>query len=270
MDRKKIREAAQDPRLIPGIYNYCDRWCERCPFTSRCLNYAMSEEEFADPETRDIHNEAFWKKMSELLQGTIEMLYEMAREAGIDLDELDKEAAIQEEESRREKAENQECSQAANAYITKVNDWLNAADPLMKEKETELLDKARLNLPNCDPLGEAKEIKEMAEIVRWYQHQIYVKLMRALQGREDEKDDPDLWEEFPKDSDGSAKVALIGIDRSIAAWGKLRGHFPERESEVLDILIHLDRLRKNVEKEFPEARSFIRPGFDEIEPGKGK
>ena len=22
---------------IPGIYNYCDRWCERCKFTSQCL-----------------------------------------------------------------------------------------------------------------------------------------------------------------------------------------------------------------------------------------
>ncbi|MCB0550950.1 MAG: hypothetical protein KDD19_25495 [Phaeodactylibacter sp.] len=29
---------------IPGIYNYCDRWCERCSFTSRCLLYAQEQE----------------------------------------------------------------------------------------------------------------------------------------------------------------------------------------------------------------------------------
>jgi len=23
-------------RMIPGIYNYCDRWCERCAFSRRC------------------------------------------------------------------------------------------------------------------------------------------------------------------------------------------------------------------------------------------
>src|SRR3954452_3306930 len=28
-----------DRRLIPGIYNYCHRRCERCPFTDRCLTF---------------------------------------------------------------------------------------------------------------------------------------------------------------------------------------------------------------------------------------
>ena len=30
-----------DQGFIPSIHNYCDRWCERCPFTSRCRAYAM-------------------------------------------------------------------------------------------------------------------------------------------------------------------------------------------------------------------------------------
>ncbi len=33
--------------FIPGIYNYCDRWCERCPFTDRCMNYAMEKRRWA-------------------------------------------------------------------------------------------------------------------------------------------------------------------------------------------------------------------------------
>ena len=32
--------------------------------------------------------------------------------------------------------------------------------------------------------------------------------------------------------------------------------------------MHLDRLRRRVEKIFPEARNFMRPGFDEL-PKKG-
>jgi hypothetical protein len=32
---------SEDPKHIPGIYNYCDRRCERCPFTSRRLNCAQ-------------------------------------------------------------------------------------------------------------------------------------------------------------------------------------------------------------------------------------
>ena len=30
-----------DQGFIPSIHNYCDRWCERCPFTSRCRAYAI-------------------------------------------------------------------------------------------------------------------------------------------------------------------------------------------------------------------------------------
>ena len=69
---------------------------------------------------------------------------------------------------------------------------------------------------------------------------------------------------FPKDSDGSAKVALIAVDRSIAAWSKLLRTFPERETETLEILAHLVRLRREAEQEFPHARAFVRPGFDTL------
>jgi len=78
-------------KYIPGIYNYCDRWCERCAFTSRCLNFEMSEEKFGDLESADITNEAFWKKLGETLHETLNMLKEMAEEQGIDLDSLDME-----------------------------------------------------------------------------------------------------------------------------------------------------------------------------------
>ncbi|HTV00428.1 MAG TPA: hypothetical protein VMF13_07835, partial [Luteitalea sp.] len=29
---------------IVGIFNYCDRWCERCPLTSRCRVFASTVE----------------------------------------------------------------------------------------------------------------------------------------------------------------------------------------------------------------------------------
>ena len=60
MNKEELKKLAADPNHIPGIYNYCDRWCERCSFTSRCLNYKMSEEKFSDPESQDASNKAFW------------------------------------------------------------------------------------------------------------------------------------------------------------------------------------------------------------------
>jgi len=69
VNRDRLERLAAEKRFIPGIYNYCDRWCERCPQTSHCLNFSISEEEFSDPETRDIRNEAFWNKLSGILDG---------------------------------------------------------------------------------------------------------------------------------------------------------------------------------------------------------
>ncbi len=65
-------------------------------------------------------------------------------------------------------------------------------------------------------------IKDCVEVIRWYQYQLHVKLMRALMHSDIEEI---LDDEYPSDADGSAKVALIGMDRSIAAWSRLLEHF---------------------------------------------
>ncbi len=263
MDKEYIKKLAENPNLIPGIYNYCDRWCERCPFTSRCMNFALGEEHFADPQTHDINNEAFWEKLSEIFQLTLEMLKETAQEQGIDLDSPDLQQAADERETIRNSAKNHECPCAAKAYGQMVNDWFDSAKDLFEEKADDLGLQVRLELPGFDPAEEADNLKNSVDIIRWYQHFIYVKLIRAVQGKLEGT--PQGLDEFPKDSDGSAKVALIAIDRSIAAWGQMREHFPQRRDDILDVLVHLDRLRRKTETLFPDARAFVRPGFDSTE-----
>jgi len=43
MTPAQLRKLAADPPFIAGIYNYCDRWCERCPLSHRCLTHAMEK-----------------------------------------------------------------------------------------------------------------------------------------------------------------------------------------------------------------------------------
>src|SRR5881628_160634 len=89
MRRRTLTELARNPDLISGIYNYCDRWCERCPLSSRCLLYATEQEDDDNsPESRDIQNEAFWKKLGSIFQETREMIMEWAQEEGVDLNEI--------------------------------------------------------------------------------------------------------------------------------------------------------------------------------------
>jgi len=74
MRRRSLTELASNPDLISGIYNYCDRWCERCPLTSRCLVYATEQVGHNGAiENHDNRNEAFWHKLSAILVETREM-----------------------------------------------------------------------------------------------------------------------------------------------------------------------------------------------------
>ena len=135
-----------------------------------------------------------------------------------------------------------------------------------KDKETAfqrrgdaLIREHEMGLSGHNPEREVMDLKNCVDVVRWYQCQINVKLVRALMQEEQQDDGEDG---FPSDSDGSAKVGLIGIDRSIAAWIEMCEQFPDERDGIIDVLVLLDRIRKRTEQDFPRARSFVRPGFD--------
>ena len=257
----RFKKNIGDPNYIPGIYNYCDRWCERCPFTSRCLNYEMSEEKFGDLESIDLNNEAFWKKLGETLDETLNMLKEMAEEQGIDLDTLDMEENEMPQKRMDEESVVHILSYISKAYITLVNEWFELNAYLFEHSEDEIdLNSALDDIQYPQP-EDTLMLIDSIEVIRWYQHQIYVKLKRALHSAQDEQFE--ILNDFPKDSDGSTKVALIGMDRSISAWGEILKYFPDQRENIISIITHLERLRKRTENEFPDARAFVRPGFDE-------
>ena len=254
MRRRTLTELANNPDLISGIYNYCDRWCERCPLTSRCLVYATEQEDNDSPESHDVRNEAFWQKLTAVFQETREMIVDWAREAGVDLN-----GAADELETRpqrkRQLVDNHPLTKAGKKYANAASDWLRELDQTIEISDLRATDLDREN---------SEQLEDAREVIQWYQYQIAVKTMRALSGRKEELDgDPEIAE-FPKDSDGSAKVALIGVDRSIAAWRLLQLSLPERAGSIVPLILQLERLRNRVEKTFPEARDFVRPGFDEL------
>ena len=249
MIRDSLEKHAGDERFIPGIYNYCDRWCERCPQTSRCLNFSVVEKEFADPETQDIRNEAFWRKFSEILGGTLQLLKDEATKRGIDLDEALSDDDVKDMKAKDEAAENHLVCRAAKRYSDMAEDWF-------KEKET-------LFIETAAAAREGVDIEEAFKVIRWYQDFISAKLMRAVRGKIEEEEEE--GDEFPSDADGSAKIALIAMDRSIGAWAVIHRYDTGEDGRVFDVIAFLNRLRQAVEKTFPNARSFIRPGFDRID-----
>jgi hypothetical protein len=133
-----------------------------------------------------------------------------------------------------------------------VNQWFESFQQLEVFSDT---------LAVADENGPDEDINDYLEVIRWYQFFIVAKMIRGLLSRVDEDDYLDDAE--ARDSDGSVKAALIAMDRSIGAW-KLIGEFcRERADSIQKFLLALEKLRLGAEEEFPLARDFIRPGFDE-------
>ena len=94
-----------------------------------------------------------------------------------------------------------------------------------------------------------------------YKRQVSGTLRNSFDFDDDDFDDD--GRPFIKDSDGSAKVALIGADRSMMAWRKLMDRLPEKESDIITLLALLQKIIRLGEEKFPSARTAIRPGLDE-------
>jgi len=256
MKKSKTIDRADDPNLIPGIYNYCNRWCERCSFTARCMNY--EGEEAADPGS-----DRFWQRIHESFEETQELLQGIAEQQGIDFDDFTGGQAIGgESEPGIVDAREDDLSRAAMKYGDLVEAWFDAHEQTFERAQNWLDQNFQLGIREEETREVATQTGDAIEVIRWYQHQVYVKLMRALSGKDDWPDRPGR-EDRLSDTDGSAKVALIAMDDSLAAWGRLQSYVPELSDEILDVMFLLEKLRRNTEKKFPHARHFVRPGFDE-------
>lgn len=236
--KNKMKDIALRDGYIDSIFNYCDRWCERCAFTSKCRNYAFAEED-PPPEGPE-----FWNYLHNVFQATFLMLEEMMKERGIDPDKLEN---IVEDPALE--AENHSLSIFVRETVFKIHEWLEKNDLYNK-----IRDQVNLDIPLSEKLS---RYKDSVEVIYWYNFFISAKIARAVSGllEKDEYSDYDM--------NGSAKTALVAIDRLIASWAVVLNENPELEDEILDILVNLAEIRKKTELSFPDARTFIRPGLDE-------
>lgn len=279
MNKRFLRQPAENPDFISGIHNYCDRWCERCPFTSRCLVYATenADEEMDDPEVHDINSAKFWQKLESIFKEARMMLADWAEEAGVDLDTVEVENEMERHRLERNRARSDELSLLARHYADMVQHWFKEEFSV----ESNLHDDSGA----ADSTEEDVSATEAIEVIRWYQFFIAAKIMRAVMGsdRDDRTEDSGNPEEIfadeepyegedydaeaaavvQSDANGSAKVALIAINRSDSAWRIMLRSLPEKTDSIMPILAELERLRLLTEATFPNAHDFIRPGFDE-------
>ena len=229
---------------IDFISSYCDRWCERCAYTARCSTYASAGAaamcgdlvegfEVAVGAPRPVDGEPAGRKGGPLAEELWNV--RMSRD---ERDEFDRR-----EGERRARLADEPIAIVAMAYTMLADRWLSehhdalraAADPVLAEA---------LDLVSHDSVF------------------VSAKLHRAFDGRDRHRHDEDRDDDaVQNDWNGSAKVALISLQRSEIAWRAIVEATKDEAAAILaDAALDLRRLAQD---EFPGAMSFIRPGFDE-------
>jgi hypothetical protein len=105
----------------------------------------------------------------------------------------------------------------------------------------------------------APPLKDALDVAGWDALFIHVKLHRALSGADDARQEGAL-RRIQTDWNGSAKVALISIVRSIAAWEAIAD--ATADQDAAHVATELRALQREAEAAFPNAWKFHRPGFD--------
>ena len=265
-------------RYIDGVSDYCDRWCERCPLAGRCRlrSFELELGDLADPADTEADRRArFWR--------ALKTVYGV--DPGGELRPADAETV---ESVWSGDAESAEIYEEAE-----TDDWDPDPPEFVPRRPNHPLAEAakRLAVDHLKWLREHGEAAQIAcdaaavhpcgvtpadalDVVRWYGVQLGPKLQRAANGaaKAEDRDGDELGREFAaRDRDGSAKVALIDAERAFGGWTVLRDVLPaalparraEFAAEIADFQRRLATLRAEIDRAFPGARTFIRPGFDD-------
>lgn len=228
--RTQLLELARDPAFIPHVYDYCDQWCRYCPVTARCFVFKAAQ-------LRDAARSRPPRNVQEVIAEAVEFTRAVAEATGTATAELDailgdtfggtKDPAF---DDPLERLARRYAQQASHFVLScGLNVW------------------AQPYAPEATPLM----------VVAWFHLMIAAKIYRALvSARRAAQGTPELMD----GANGSAKLALIGIDRSCSALREVASE--DDDARVPGLIELLEMLRSGVERRFPEARGFVRRGLD--------
>jgi hypothetical protein len=222
--------------FIVGISDYCERWCETCALTSWCGLFAdiAAAEAALDPSLKALIEAPPLPQDVPPAPSTWVLKL---------IDETN--------ESASEPLSDEECGQGrltvapehaailarGYAYCDRVSAWLQGRDGFS------LNDRG-------DPCA----------VVGVFRTLIPGKIFRALAMLKRETPEEHGW---PADYEGSAKVALLGVERSHVAWLHMADRGLATSAEAARFIADLVWLGEALERVFPHARAFVRPAFDE-------
>jgi len=171
-----------------GIYNYCDRWCEKCNKTARCFLYWSSKKEDEELKKQGVDTktlEGSFKVVGNSLSQTHDLITKIAEAEGLDLTITPEfEAECKKREQLTDFHQDPLYLKAHRLY-RQISNWLNEV-----------------------PALDIQEYREAYENLSWHFLLIDRKIARSIKGKKEAALEKDDFKDFElEDSKKSAWVA---------------------------------------------------------------
>lgn len=255
-------------KLIPGIFNYCDRCCERCDYRDRCrlfqteternIQNILNDEDPNDPNivARDI---------KESLEDAMAMLEAQMEIEGIskeDLEDTEDEDSkyfvddIDDEQS--EVTESGKIVRTPHPLALLADNFFNDIIAYFNKKKSSFYQGSEDHEPANNPIY--KELK----ILLWYSPQIAVKTRMCVGSKallENLEDEDDI--EFENEMmNVNSRIVFTGMEKCLTSLLKIFDLEQEHTGELLALLAAIKKMKDEFAAEFPAVYTFKRPYFD--------
>lgn len=234
--RAKFLTIAQDPRIVHGAHHHCDEWCAYCPVAPRCFGHRCTQE----------FNRA------------------MGRPPDAGMHDVDEALAL----TRAMNAIDGSSCAEIDALTSNRADYrarMSTADPLASVA-WEYAVRTAIALAPVTPAILAAPTRmprpSPHEVILYYHLRIHMRVVRALVARAGRVPG---GTNLAEDALGSAKLALVMVEKSRVAWASLGRGEPADDIDqvVVDRMVALlQDLEHGIDSSFPAARGYVRVGLD--------
>jgi len=261
---------------ISGIYNYCDRWCEKCNFTNRCLQFKreaernikhiLKDEDPNNPEVikNDI-KESFNEVFTFLANKETENLFDDETDEDIndlfDADEDNEDFENFFDEINQEVSEQQH---HLNKSTNSDNQIIQLTDKLFKDFYSYYDQLKQKHPDDLESNSIYKPLNTVLDILGWYTPQIYVKTRMCVSSKKKlERSLSNLIREVEEEIfNVNCRIAFTGIEKCIVSINDLSNLDSDNHPQILNLIVLLDSIKKIFIQEFPAALTYKRPYFD--------
>ena len=261
----QLLDLAKNKKFEPGIYNYCDRWCEKCSDTEKCYMYAQKQLKkdltpSPSPKTGEGSDEKdkndFMSEVMYSLKTTKKLIKTVMKRDGFNPDEIDEN--IEEnawDKDAHKRYDNVECLKLINDYSDEAHKFLEKYFTSQEQY------KQQFNLElNQD------DIKNEIETINWYHTFLPIKVWRCLYEREsiEKEEDKELKEMVKEGLEKYFVLVEKCFNKSRQALSGLAQKRQDYGETAADLLNKLNLAEISFREEFnlPQGYNVMPPSFN--------